>query len=431
MKQKLPSAKFFLAALAMFVWLAPSLGASGPKTVVLYEFSGGLDGRSPTGQFIADRAGNLYGTAQLGGINDNGVVFELSPPATKGGKWTETVLYRFQGGADGIAPNPGLVFDSAGNLYGTTFDGGNCRYYCGVVFQLAPPHMTGGSWTETVLHSFGGARSPDGGGPTGSLVLDRAGNLYGTTELGGDVNCTNDPGPCGVVFRLSPPHSEGGQWTETVLYNFAGVPDGQFPFGYLAIDNRGNLVGTTTEGGTGECTDGEGLTIGCGTVFEMSPGKGGTWTETVLYNFQTTDSGSAVDLFRAADGSLFGPAGYDIARLVPPVNRGDPWTKHVLHHFKGGISGMYPSSGLIPDNRGNLYGTTWANAIESQFGTVYELSPPAMKGGKWTSTTLHRFPGNFDSVQPRGRLLRSRTGAIYGAASSLAGDHGYVFEIIP
>jgi hypothetical protein len=425
-------AKLSLAGFAAILWFVAGAWASGPRTAVLYKFTGGPDGRSPGGQLIADHLGNLYGTTELGGTDDNGVVFELSPPAVKGGKWTETVLYRFKGGRDGIAPNPGLVFDRAGNLYGTTFDGGNCRYSCGVIFQLAPPLTPGGSWTETVLHAFGGADHPDGGAPTGSLVLDNAGNLYGTTELGGDVICTNGPGPCGVVFRLSPPQSQGDPWTETVLYNFKGIPDGQFPFGYLAINKRGNLFGTTTEGGTGACTDGEGLTIGCGMAFELSSGKNGTWTETVLYNFQASDSGSALDLLLAAEGASYAPAGYDVIKLLPPARHGGAWTRQVLHQFKAGISGMYPSAGVISDPSGNLYGTTWANGLESPYGTVYELSPPAMTAGKWTLSTLHKFPGNFDSVQAKGRLLRSRTGVLYGTASSLAGsDNDYVFKIIP
>jgi hypothetical protein len=209
-----------------------------------------------------------------------------------------------------------------------------------------------------------------------------------------------------------------------------GIPDGQFPFGYLTIDKRGNLFGTTTEGGTGACTDGEGLTIGCGTVFKLSREKTGTWTETVFYNFQTSDSGSALDLLLDSTGALYGPAGYDVIKLVPPVKHGDPWTKQVLHQFAGGINGRLPSSGVVADSSGNLYGTTWANALESPYGTVYELSPPAAKGKRWTLKTLHRFPGNFDSEQPKGLLLRSKSGDLYGATSAVS-ENGYVFKITP
>jgi uncharacterized repeat protein (TIGR03803 family) len=157
--------------------------ASNPIIVVLRRFTGSTDGRVPTGQLIADHDGNLYGTTERGGTADNGIVFELSPPATKGGQWIEKVLYRFKGGSDGIAPTAGLVFDPAGNLYGTTSDGGKCHYSCGTVFRLAHPLTPGGAWTESVLHAFGGSRQPDGGQPTGSLVFDTVGNLYGTTYL--------------------------------------------------------------------------------------------------------------------------------------------------------------------------------------------------------------------------------------------------------
>ena len=431
MELKQPLAKLSIGGSAAILLLSVGAWASGPRTVVLYKFTGSPDGRSPNGQLIADHAGNLYGTTEFGGTADSGVVFELSPPNGKGGKWTETILYRFTGGSDGSAPNAGLVFDRAGNLYGTTFGGGNCHYSCGVIFQLAPSHTPGGTWTETVLHAFGGSVSRDGGNPTGSLVFDKAGNLYGTTELGGDVNCTIGPGPCGLVFQLSPPKSQGDPWTETVLYNFTGVPDGQYPFGFLTIDERGNLFGTTTEGGTGACTDGEGLTIGCGTAFKLSRRDGGAWTETTFYNFQTSDSGPALDLLLDATGALYGPGGYDVVKLAPPAKHGDPWTEHVLHRFAEGIKGRLPSSGIVTDPDGNLYGTTWANGLESPYGTVYELSPPATKGKKWSLTTLHKFPGNFDSEQPKGLLLRSKSGDLYGTTSGLSGGSGYVFKIIP
>jgi hypothetical protein len=431
MESKRPLALSSLIGFSCVLLFAIGAWASSPKTVVLYKFTGGADGRSPSGQLIADHAGNLYGATEFGGIADNGVVFELSPPAAKGGKWTQTVLYSFKGGSDGLAPNAGLVFDGAGNLYGTTFDGGNCHYYCGVIFRLAPPSSPGGAWTEAVLHAFGGVNSSDGGAPTGSLVFDKAGNLYGTTEFGGNVVCTNNPGPCGVVFQLAPPKSHGGRWTETVLYNFKGVPDGDFPFGYLTIDKQGTLFGTTTQGGTGACTDGEGLTIGCGTFFELTRGMSGAWTETVLHNFVASDSGAALDLLLDSTGALYGPAGYDVIKLAPPVKHGDPWTKQALHQFPGGISGRYPSSGVISDPSGNLYGTAWANGLFSTYGTVYELSPPTVKNGKWTLTTLHKFPGNFDSQQPAGRLLRDRSGALYGTSASSSGGNGYVFKIRP
>jgi len=418
--------------LAMLLF-AVCASASTSKIVVLHRFTGSSDGRVPTGQLIADDAGNLYGTTERGGTANNGIVFELSPPAKDGGPWIEKVLYSFKGGSDGIAPNAGLVFDSVGNLYGTTSDGGKCRYSCGTVFRLAHPLMPGGAWIERVLYAFGGPHQSDGGQPTGSLLFDTAGNLFGTTYAGGRGNCRQPGLPwCGVVFRLSPPVSHGGSWTETVLYSFAGIPDGAFPFGFLTADKQGNFFGTTQQGGTGACTDGEESIIGCGTVFKLQRKSGGDWTERSLYNFQTSDSGASLDLLLDSTGALYGPGGYDIVKFLPPPEHGDPWTQEVLHQFKGGISGRLPSSGVIRDPGGNLYGATWANAIESTYGTVYKLSPPTIKDGKWSLLTLQKFPGNFDSAQPFGLLLRSEAGFLYGTTRSLSGGSDeIVFQIIP
>jgi hypothetical protein len=412
------------------IWCLVAVASAGSTTAMIYAFPGGSGGRDPAGQLITDHAGNLYGTTALGGIADNGIVFELSPPTVKGGKWTETVLYSFTGGSDGLAPNPGLIFDSSGNLYGTTFDGGNCHYYCGVIFQLAPPKVQGGAWTESVLHAFGGPGSSDGGAPTSSLEFDKAGNLCGTAEFGGNVVCTNNPGPCGVVFQLSPPASQGGPWTETVAYNFRGIPDGGFPASPLTFDQQGNLYGTTTEGGTGPCNDGEGTTLGCGVMFEVSPAVGGAWTEAVLYNFGSSESSPASALVFGPAGVLYGTADYNVFRLIPPAKQGDPWTHQVLYQFTAGISGTITSSGLIFDPSGNLYGTTTASGL-SGYGTVYELSPPTT-GGKWIETTLHTFPGDFDTEQPHGKLMRSPNGVLYGASSTnLTSSNGTVFKIIP
>lgn len=417
-------AKLLLGALSGIWCFVPAASAESTTTVI-YAFPGGSGGRNPGGQLIADHAGNLYGTTELGGIADNGTVFELSLPTVKGGKWTETVLYSFAGGSDGLAPNPGLILDNSGNLYGTTFDGGNCHYYCGVVFQLSPPTVQGGAWTETVLHAFGGSGSSDGGGPTSSLVFDKTGNLYGVADFGGNVTCS-----CGVVFQLSPPSSQGDPWTETVIYNFRGIPDGAFPASPLTFDQQGNLYGTTTEGGTGPCNDGEGTILGCGIMFEVSPEASGTWTETVLYSFGPAESSPSSGLVFGPGEVLYSTSDYDVFRLAPPAKQGNPWTRQVLYQFTEGISGTITSSTVTFDPSGNLYGTTTASGL-SGFGTVYKLSPPA-GGGKWLETTLHTFHGNFDTEQPHGKLLRSQRGALYGATyinSSLS--NGTVFKIIP
>jgi len=159
-----------------------------PSERVLYSFRGGSDGSSPQGALVADKAGNLYGTTAEGGssncVSGCGIVFQLSPPATSGGSWTETVLYRFLGGTDGAAPGSDLIFDAAGNLYGTTMGGGDASSD-GTVFQLTPPAQ-GGPWTETVLYRFAGGA--DGKAPLSGLVFDKVGNLYGTTLFGGTTS---------------------------------------------------------------------------------------------------------------------------------------------------------------------------------------------------------------------------------------------------
>jgi uncharacterized repeat protein (TIGR03803 family) len=223
--------------------LTPNADRSWTESV-LYRFLGGKDGALPGASLIMDPAGNLYGTTIYGNGGNSGrclsgecgVVFELTPNAD--GTWTESLLYRFRGGKDGGNPEAGLIFDEAGNLYGTTSDlGGNCGTGCGVVFELT--RQTDGSWVESVLHGFSGR---DGDEPAASLIFDAAGNLYGTTVVGGDLSLCNGGGGCGVVFKLAP--NSNGKWTETVLHRFLARP-GSLPYAGLVFDASGNLYGTT------------------------------------------------------------------------------------------------------------------------------------------------------------------------------------------
>ena len=266
---------------------------------ILYRFAGGTDGGNPYSPVILDAHGNVYGTTQSGGSANLGAVFELTP---SGSGWTETVLYSFTGIPDGSQPETGLLLGSDGNLYGTTADGGTGN--SGTVFQLVP---SGGGWSENVLYSFGAfdGYAPYGGliqdhngnlygttaysgsgngsvfelslsgggwnfttlyqltsggagtvGPVGALLLDSAGNLYGTTFQGGLLTCGNGSG-CGTVFKLSP-HS--GDWTYNLLYQFSGGDSGAFPVDGLASDPQGNIYGTGFGGNSGN-----------GVVFEWTP----------------------------------------------------------------------------------------------------------------------------------------------------------------
>jgi uncharacterized repeat protein (TIGR03803 family) len=215
---------------------------------VLHKFSG-ADGSSPVGGLIFDAAGNLYGTTANGGTftGETGVVFKLQP--NQDGTWTESVLYNFTGASDGGFSFAGLTFDAAGNLYGTTLGGGTHGY--GVVFKLTP--SASGTWTESVLHSFTGGS--DGGLPWGGVIFDTAGNLYGTANDRGNPACTFG---CGVVFKLIPTPKG---WTETVLHSFAGV--GKYPEASVIFDPAGNIYGTTSNDPT--------TTSPFGVVFEITP----------------------------------------------------------------------------------------------------------------------------------------------------------------
>jgi len=305
---------------------------------VLYSFLGGTtDGLRPAAGLIMDSAGNLYGTTSAGGPNistggsdGDGTVFEVRTSGTQG------VLYFFAGSpTDGLRPYAGLVMDSAGNLYGTTEAGG--ANLDGTVFKLSP---TG---TETVLYSFGAV--PDGSGPFAGLIMDGAGNLYGTTFAGGAASG-------GTVFKLSPTGAE------SVLYSFnGGTTDGDGPRAGLIMDSAGNLYGTTSAGGSSND----------GTVFKLSPAG----TETILYSFKGgTSDGAIPDSGVIADGTgnLYGITGSGGAN-----NRGTVFkisaasTESILYSFAGGASDGSGPVGLMMDSAGNLYGTT-------NFGGAYCVS---------------------------------------------------------
>lgn len=415
-----PSLAVFFGVAALFAPMISSLAdAASRNVVVLYRFSGGADGGNPYGPLIADQAGNLYGTTEFGGSSGFGVVFELTPNGDRNGAWTETVLHSFNG-SDGAYPNYGLKRDSQGNLYGTTFSGTGAQNG-GIAFELSPGGN--GAWTFTLLNSFGGPLSSAGSNPNGDLAIDSSGNLYGTTQLGGNANCTNFPGPCGVVFELSP--AQNGNWSETVLYNFRGPSDGSFPYSGVVLDAIGNLYGTTNEGGSGKCNDGEGTVIGCGTVFELTPSQNG-WSETHLYDFRNSEqNGPYGPAAFGYKGALYGTAGYDVFRLKPRSDRN--WKKGTVYEFTEGIAGTIPSSAVTFDRRGNLHGTTSSSGLDG-YSTVFELSPPGPGGGPWMLTNLAQFGKGFDSNQPRGGVLLGKDGTIFGAVSGTA-ERGYIFAI--
>jgi uncharacterized repeat protein (TIGR03803 family) len=361
--------------------------AQAQTLTVLHNFSGSSDGGNPYAGLIQDAAGNFYSTASGGGSSHNGVVFKMNA------KGTETVLYNFTGGNDGGEPLAGLIRDTAGNFYGTTFAGGTSGK--GVVYKLSK------SGTETVLYSFAGGTA-DGAQPWGSLIQDDKGNFYGTTFGGGTSNW-------GTVFKLS----KSG--TETVLHSFVGgATDGEFPFyGSLIMDAKGNLYGVTSQGGTANS----------GVLFKLS--KSGKFT--VLHSFMGgTKDGCypygtpAMD----AKGNLYGTTykcGSSKAGIVWKV--GPKGSETVLHNFTNGSSdGGYPYAGLLMDAEGNLYGDTAYGGVSGD-GTVYELNT------KRKLTLLHSFTGS-DGTSPIDGLTRDAKGNFYGTAyEGGGGGYGTVWRL--
>ena len=361
---------------------------------------GDSDGNHPLAGLTFDKAGkNLYGTT-FWGLGD-GIVFELRP--SKSG-WTESILHTFSGsGSDGQMPCASLIFDGAGNIYGTTRWGGASGL--GTVFELTPSKH---GWTETILHSFSGN---DGQNPCTSLTFDQGGNIYGTTYSGG---ANGD----GTVFELSPSQ---GVWTETVLHSFNGS-DGQYAEAGLIFDNAGNLYGTTNSGGAN----------GCGAVFELSPSKNG-WVETVLYSF-TYASGDGQypygNLIFDAAGNLYGTTasslnGDGMVFELTPSNGN--WAETVIHAFNTAGDGARPEAGLISDKAGNLYSTT-AGGGANNYGTIFELTPSK---GIWTEAVLHSFTGS-DGSYPSAGLIIDNAGKLYGTTEEGGTtDYGVVFELTP
>ena len=405
------------SAIAGFVVLSSSGAIASEK--VLYSFRGGSDGANPYAGLIADSAGNLYGTTGGGGSGTDcrggssgcGTVFKLAPDGT------ETVLYSFLGGNDGANPSSSLITDRAGNLYGTTVEGGGANNY-GTVFKLAA------DGAETVLYAFKGGS--DGISPAGNLVADRSGNLYGATAAGGSYTgsaCT-DRG-CGTVFEIGP------NGTETILYTFQGGSDGGVPYAGLTRDKSGNLYGTTNLGGTNIPNNCGGGDLGCGTIFKVTQ----SGTESVVYDFQGGSDGWAPEAGLTMDsaGNLYGTtaggggAAYCEFGCGTIFKAAPDGTETVLYAFQGGSDGLVPQAGVIMDKAGNLYGTTFAgggtHCKRAGCGTVFKLAPDG------TETVLSELYGKH-GVQPAAGLFMGKDGLLYGTATIGGADNdGVVFSV--
>jgi uncharacterized repeat protein (TIGR03803 family) len=440
------SAKFVhcvASLVALFAAEHLSFGQSSTYKV-LYSFQGGSDGSGPyAGVTIGDQGG-LYGTTFAGGLYGVGTIFKLYPTGTS---WSETILHSFSwvngsDSSDGSYPTASLVLSDSGTFYGTTSQGGAVGYFQGpgTVFSLTPSGS--GEWTEAVLYSFTPGLQSSNNTPFGAIVIGPHGTLYttassgtvvavtppvdppsgwtgaviaapegrppaglveknssyfGTTYLGGDVNCSAD-GCAGSVFQLSPPTKAAGHWIVTTIHNFGSMSDGGGPLAPLTLGPGGVFYGTTEYGGdsSGICYI-PGGTGGCGTVFELMPPSqpGGSWTESVIYNFTGQD--------------------------------GD---------------GAYPKGPVVVGKNGVLYGTTEFGGIPNSncteygaqgCGIVFRLSPPVVSGSSWTETILHSFSGaNGDGASPLGGLAIGSSGELYGTTSSGgAAGLGTVFVISP
>jgi len=383
---------------------------------VIYTFQGGNDGEEPYAAMISDSAGNLYGTTEFGGNQRFGTVFKLTAGA--GGTWTESVLYSFSDGSDGGQPEAGLVMDGAGNLYGTTTAGGDatCVTLHGFCGVVYKVSPNlDGTWTESVLLNFTGANGLD---PAAGLTLDSAGNLYGTTTSGGTTGY-------GTVFELSP--NSDGTWSESILHNF-NDHDGRQPASRLLFDSAGDLYGTTFSGGN--LTDCSGF--GCGAVFELTPVTGGSWSIQVLHRFSGTNGATPVGVTFDSSGNLLGATAYGgagpctglavsgcgLIYQLSPVSGGS-WQEKIIGNFTG-ASVINPNA-IVLDNAGNLYGTSLFGGLKTcnsgqGCGTIYKLAPAV--GGGWTFTGLYGFGLNKNGGFPYAALTIDGAGNIYGTTGA-------------
>jgi len=389
--------------------------AVGQEFQILYSFS---YNSGPFGGVIFDTAGNLYGTTSYG-TTFSGTVYELSPQT--GGGWTETTLHSFNDNSDdGYQPYAGLAMDSAGNLYGTTRVGGD--HGEGTVFELTPG--ADGTWTETILHSFGSS-SADGTYPYSTPALDSAGNLYGTTFEGGTG------GNNGTVFKLA--RGPNG-WEEKVIHTFApnAAGDGGYnPYAGVILDASGNLYGTTTSCSCSYANR--------GTVFELKLNANGTYAEEVLHYFYSNGVDGydpVASLVFDAKGNLYGTtneggsSGAGTVFELSPTSSGK-WREKILHNFtNNGTDGVGPAASVTFDMSGNLYSTTVGGGPQ-EYGTVFELTPTGT--GTWNETILYSFvDGGGNGDDPSSPITLDALGNLYSTAlGGGANGGGNVFEITP
>ena len=408
----------FVITASLFLLAGLTLPAASQTFKTLYHFS--PTNQEPALPLAVGSDGSLFGVTSFGGNGALGTVFQVSPPAVAGGVWTEAVIYNFKGGRDGSNPFGGLAIDKRGNLYGTTESGGDlkapaCASGCGTVFKLTPPSNPGEPWTKIILHSFTNV-SGDGAVPFGRLLVDANGIIYGTTSAGGQYGG-------GIVFRLK---KRGSTYVESVLYGFGGFPgDAGGPQYGVTIDAAGNIFGSTAYLGL--------YTFGA--AYELTPPtSGNTWKETILYNFGGTADGPYIPAGEPvldASGDFFGTAsqgggglnGGTIYELTPPAAGQTAWQYVALFDYTLYHNGYSPQGLVFNPATGSYLGTTTYGGPPNSCGSAYQLSPPGADG-QWQYDVIHSFTGS-DGCLGTGVLVPDLAGNYYGMTNDT------VFEITP
>lgn len=441
-------AAFAASLVGVFLWANFALAGASTRII---NFPSGFGSTNPTG-LTAGTDGKFFGTTAKGGTKNAGGVFEIDAPPPGSQQWAGHTIYGFTGGKDGTTPSsPPLIVN--GTIYGTTTAGGgtDCKWVgiwgtvgCGTVFSLTP---NGGGWTKKTIWQFS---QTDGGMPTGQLIADSKGALYGTTRYGGIGSCMNGKyiAGCGVVFKLTPPLTAKGQWKLTVLHHFGGGVSPSVPAGGVVADSKGNLYGTAADGAYPDC-----LPVGgCGFVFMLKPpAKPGTpWEESIVWRFKDEKDGAGPygALIIEPNGALIGTTleGGDgvnaiaicslmhcgtVFRLNPPATPGAEWTEDILHAFTGGKDGAAPQGTLVQDAAGGLYGTAIYGGDMTcgitGCGVAFALRPES--GGKsWKETTLYTFSAAV-GYQPSQNIVVEKSGKLLGTGTGGTQYSGILFEI--
>ena len=325
---------------------------------------------------------------------------------------TVEVIYSFAGDDDGEYCDTDVAVDAAGNLYGTSVLGGD--FGGGTVWQLSP---VGGGWVHTVLYSFTGGA--DGGEPYKGVTLDKAGNLYGTAVTGGSGSCE---GGCGVTYKLT---NSGTGWTQTVIHAFTGGNDGSGPGARVAVDKRGYVYGMTPTGGAN----------GLGTIYALHPKANGSYELRVIHTFtggSDGSSGSAGKLLLSG-GHIYGAATTGGANSAGTVfeltpTHGGEWDFKTLYSFQGAPDGVFPYGALLFDAAGNLYGTTYYGGTNG-LGAIYQLSSDG--AGGWSETVLYSFKSGRDGNSSISNLASDAAGNLYGTTSEGGLGSGAIFQLTP